>query len=254
MFRFNFTEGEYPMVSKFRSIAVLFLLVGFGLPASQIEAAMTGAVTHSSVFLRNLMFKSNSSEGEHSMISKFKIIAVLFVLVGLGLPFSKVQAKSSNSTVNTRFEANLDPCCGDPEPKAKGDAEHRTQTQKGAIKDERFRAKVDVPIPNTLGIDESNAQNADIRLILSRGGVDYAECTLVLAAIVQEFEDTGVVTEAEYRVDVRLKKGSVQSAKGSCNPALPEVQSDDTATATLVVNPADRTQDIDFLQGQFQLH
>lgn len=90
---------------------------------------------------------------------------------------------------------------------------------------------------------------------------DYAECLLVLVEIETEDEDGEVETEAVYKVDVRLKlkKGVLvlEQKKGTCvilatgSEGVPDVQADDTATATLVVDPNDRTLDKDFLQETF---
>lgn len=173
-------------------------------------------------------------------------------------------AKSNSKTINTEFEAELEPCCGEPEPDAKGEAKHKTQTKNGAVKKDEFEGKVKVPVDpsSALGItDEAKAEAADIRLILSNSGEDYAECLLVLVEIETEDEDEEEETEAVYKVDVRLrnKKGSLvlEKKKGTCLiletglEGVPNAQAEDVATATLVVNPNDRTQDIDFLQGTF---
>jgi hypothetical protein len=189
------------------------------------------------------------------MKSKMATTVALCVFFSIFALAGSIDAKSGNSASKTRFEADLDPCCANVEPEAKGDAEFRLKTQKGAIKEKRFRAKIEIPIPNTLNIDESNAASADIRLILTRAGVDYAECSFVFTEIEQEFEDGVLENVAEYKIDIRQKKnGSVRSQKGTCNPELPDVLEDDIATVMLVVNPADRTQDIDLLQGTFDPH
>lgn len=154
----------------------------------------------------------------------------------------------SNSSADTRLEADLEPCCNTPEPKAEGDAERRTQTKNNAIKDDRFKVEVELPIPNTLGIDVGTARTADIRLILTRGTTDYAECRLVFDEIQQD-KTTGQI-EAEYKLDLRANK----TGKGSCDGGLPAVQAGDVSTATLVANPADRTLDVDLLQGTFEVH
>jgi hypothetical protein len=137
-----------------------------------------------------------------------------------------------------QLHTDLDPCCGVPEPQATGEAQRRITS-----KENRFQAEVEIPMPNGLGITVGNAKTADVRLILSRGGTDYTECRLVFDDIQQ---DTTGQLDAEYKLDLRNKK-----SRGSCTAGLPDIQTGDVATATLVINPADRTQDIDLLQGTF---
>lgn len=168
-----------------------------------------------------------------------------------------------------------------PEPHAEGDAEHMKKIRNGVVKKDEFKGEVKIPIDSNsqLGIiDEAAAKVADIRLILSHeDGTDFAECRLAFDEIeMEDEEDEDGEDEAEYKLNVRIKKGAVQAKRGVCDVDLtnvdtttgnaiidsgvPDVQADDVATATLVdptetdKNPADRTQDIDFLQDTFELH
>jgi hypothetical protein len=176
----------------------------------------------------------------------------LFVLAGV------VEAKSgkkgngdksgkSNDKVKIELEAELEPPNGSPEPGVEGDSERKIKTKNGASKENRFKAEVEIPIPNALLIDESNAAAADIRLLLSRAGVGYAECQLVF----DEIENDDGELEAEYKLDLKIKKGKLKS-KGSCDVGLPDVAAGDLATAVLVANPLDRTQDVILLQGAYE--
>jgi hypothetical protein len=108
-------------------------------------------------------------------------------------------------------------------------------------------------------VDEASAGNADIRLILSRHGTDFAECFLQF----DEFDDEDEGIQAVFKIHVRMEKGAVKVTKGVCDVDLgiagiqsgvPDAQDGDLATATLVRNSADRTQDIDFLQDAFEQH
>jgi hypothetical protein len=160
-----------------------------------------------------------------------------------------VEAKNGgNGKTSVRWQADLDPCCATPEPNANGEVDRRIDSQKGAVKDNRFTAEVYIPLPNVLGIDASNARSKDIRLILSRANTDYAECRLVFDDI--STDPTTGQTEVEYKLDLRVKKKPLK-ARGSCDGGLPTIENNDVVTAVLVVNPADRTQDIDLLQGIF---
>ena len=185
------------------------------------------------------------------------LLPFVFIPGGIG--------RAAGQASNSKLEAELQVCCGAREPDAEGNADHRKQIHKGRINQERFKAKVKIPIPSPeLGIsDASDAQNADIRMILSRNGTEVAECLLVLTETEEEFEDGHL--EGVYKVDVgrQLKKRGyvLHEVHGSCNtdpgtiggdPGVPAVQINDGVTATRVVSPADRSRDIDFLDGIFE--
>jgi len=172
------------------------------------------------------------------------------------------KGKKSQSTL----KASLTPCCEDPvlEPEAEGRAKRTTQFKKGNVQKDTFTAEVTVPVPSTgLGIaDQAAAEAADIRLVLSRGGTDYAECLLEIDQGEND-EDEGE-SEATYQVDVQLqvkKSGPVlKEEQGTCDvdlgtdgvqPGVPDVQAGDVATAVVVVDPTDRTKDLPFVDGTF---
>jgi hypothetical protein len=201
------------------------------------------------------------------------------LVVGLALAVSAGAASAKNggsSSSGIDLKANLNPCCAAASENNAGSAEYIKQTNKGATKQERFRTQAKVELPSAaLGIvDAATAQAADVRVILTRTGTDYAECTLDFDVIAQEIEmehgQTVLASEAEFAIDIRnqLKKGQlvVRVGKGTCDVDLatpgvqagvPVVQSGDTATVTLVdpseasLAPASRTLDKDFLQGTF---
>jgi hypothetical protein len=197
-------------------------------------------------------------------------------VLGLALFFAQAGVASAGATVNTRFKTDLDACCAAPSEDNDGDAEYRKQEKNSVTRDERFGARAKIELPSAaLGIaDAAAAAAADIRIILTRSAVDYAECSLPLWEIEQDFEiENGshvLKEEAEFRVSVRntLKKGSpiLQELVGACDIDLatpgvqggvPAVQAGDTATVVLVdpseasSPPASRTLDKDFLQGTF---
>jgi len=173
-------------------------------------------------------------------------------------------AKKSSSTVKVKVEADLHPCGAvllatspcvtggtPPEPGAEGEAKHEKETKGGVVKKDEFKGTVKIPFPSpALGIiDETAAEGADIRLILSRLGVDFAECRLVFDEIEAEDDDDDVAVMAEYKVDVRIKRGAVQAKKGECTTmagvsVVPDAQAGDVVTAT--------TLGVDFLQGTFE--
>jgi hypothetical protein len=214
--------------------------------------------TRIGIFFAEKMRKArhgNQSQGRKSMQSK-AILMGLFAMVFLSfaLPGSAEAKKGSKGghgggSEKVKLEAELEPCCNTPEPGAEGESERRSKTKDGVSKEERFKAEVEIPFPNALGIDQSNAQSADIRLILSRAGTNYAECLLVF----DEIENDDGEVEVEYKLDLKIKEDGKQKSRGSCDVGMPDVVDGDLATAVLVVNPLDRTQDIALLEGTFEL-
>jgi hypothetical protein len=179
----------------------------------------------------------------------FAMVFLSFALAGSAEAKRGGKGGHGNGSEKVKLEAELEPCCNTPEAGAEGESERRSKTKDGVSKEERFKAEVEIPLPNALGIDQSNAQSADIRLILSRAGTNYAECLLVF----DEIEDDNGEIEVEYKLDLRVKKDGTQKSKGSCDVGLPDVADGDLATAVLVVNPLDRSQDIFLLEGAYEL-
>ncbi len=177
---------------------------------------------------------------------------------------------SSGSKVKIDVRAELEPADGSPEDDAKGKMRHQKEIRKGILKKDEFKGNVRMRAhpASALGIvDEASAENADIRLILSSNGTDFSECFLQFDEFDDddddEDEDEDEEIQAVFKIHVRMKKGAVKVTKGACDVDLgtagiqsgvPDVQDGDLATATLVRNPADRTQDIDFLEGTFEQH
>jgi hypothetical protein len=177
------------------------------------------------------------------------LFAVAFLSFALaGSAEAKKGSGNGGGNQKVELEAEFEPVASSPEPDVEGDSERKTKTKDGVLKEDRFKAEVEIPIPNALGIDESNAQSADIRLILSRGGTNYAECQLVF----DEVEDDDGL-EAEYKLDLRIKKNGKQKARGSCDVGLPDVQDGDLGTAVLVADPSNRSLDIALLEGTYEL-
>jgi len=198
------------------------------------------------------------------------LITTICLAVSVFLSAGVSHAKKGGSKVKVEVEADLQPCgavapatspCAPagipPESDAEGQAKHKKETHKGVVKKDEFKGTVKIPFPSSaLGIiDETAAEGADIRLILSRAGFDFAECFLEFDEIEEEDDEV----QAEYKVDVRIKKGAVQAKKGVCDVDLstagiqsgvPDAQADDVATARLVAGGTPT----DFLQGTFELH
>lgn len=174
------------------------------------------------------------------------VVTTLCVAVSVFM-FDGVSHANGGSQVKLKVRAELEPFDTSPEPDAEGKARHNKKVnKKGVLKKDEFIATVEIPIDpaSALGIvDRASAENADIRLILSRDGAPFAECLL-------EFREFDGDDEAKFKVDVRIKKGALREKKGACNvstgPGVPDAQAGDVATA--------RTGGIDFLQGTFERH
>jgi hypothetical protein len=209
------------------------------------------------------------------LVTTICLAASVFLSTGVS------HAKKGGSKIKVKVEADLQPCgavapatspCDPagtpPEPDAEGTARHEKESKSGVVKKDEFKGKVKIPVDpsSQLGIiDEAAAEGADIRMILSRDDgtglfTDFAECLLALdeVEIEEEDDDDGDGVQAKYKVDVRIKKGAVQAKKGVCDidllaagiqSGIPDAKAGDMVTATLVANPADRTLDVDFLQG-----
>jgi len=169
---------------------------------------------------------------------------------------------AGTTTTQTLNVADFTPCCGDPEPNGTGTAKANSLVKTGTGRADTFSAEVTIPIPSS-GLGITNASTADIRLVLSRGGQDYAECFLVLenndndndannndegsatfvvSIVKATFMSLIVFKQIAGRCDVDLSTGGIQ-------PGVPAVQAGDLATASSVVNSV-RTP---FLQGAFVL-
>lgn len=158
-----------------------------------------------------------------------------------GSPVSKLK-------VNVRAE--LEPFNGSPEPDADGKVSHhkeaRTKDGVTKIKKDEFKGlvKIQVEPASALGIvNEDAAENADIRVVLSRNNIPYAECRLeFVEADDDDDDDEGV--QVHYKIHVRIKKGAVLDKKGTCGGIVPDARADDVATAT--------ANGVAFLDGIFE--
>jgi hypothetical protein len=214
-------------------------------------------------------------------------VAVSIVMLA-GVSYA-ARRSASSTRIKIEVEAELQPCgaigpatspCDPagtpPEPNAEGEAERKKEGRNGIVKKDEFKGKVKIPVDalSPLGImDEVTAEGANVRMILSRDDgtglfTDFAECLLEFDEIEMDGEDDddddeeGSGTYAEYKVDVQIKRGAVQAKKGTCDvnlltpgtqPGIPDAKAGDMVTTTLV-DPADRTMDVDFLQGTFISH
>lgn len=199
------------------------------------------------------------------------VIAALVPMVSI-LSLPSVSAADSGSDLR----AELVPCCNNPEPNADGDAERKTQTKSGTLKSDAFKADVEFPVPST-GLGITDPTTADVRLVLSRGGQDYAECFLARdddsnnlksaqsSGSDNDGNDDGDGDEVEFKVSIQLKvkKGTpvLTQKEGQCDvdlvtagiqPGVPDVQAGDVATTS--VFDSTTTTRTPFLQGTFAQH
>lgn len=189
------------------------------------------------------------------------LITTLCVAVSMFMFADVSHANGSGpvSKVKVHVRAELEPFNGSPEPDADGDVRHhkeaRTKDGVTKIKKDEFKGLVKIQIDpaSLLGIvNEDAAENADVRVVLSRNGIPYAECLLEFVEAdddddEDEDEDEGV--QAHYRIHVRIKKGAVKEKTGMCiladsSHAVPDALAGDVATAT--------ANGVAFLQGAFE--
>ena len=193
--------------------------------------------------------------------STLAVAAALSLIASILVTPSVTWAKRGGSQSDqTKLVAELAPCCGNPEPHAEGKAARKTHSKDGSAAQDRFAARVEIPIPST-GLGITDPTTADIRLVLSRAGTDYAECFLVLDDNEDESgDDDAGGTSAEFVVKVGSKASStgpvVKQIKGQCDidlatadvqPGVPDVQAGDVATVRVV----NGSSSVDFLQGTF---
>jgi len=135
-------------------------------------------------------------------------------------------------------------------PKLKGEAEFEQEfgSDGTTIKEAEIKAKVQIPIPNPLGIDATNAGTASVVLELSNTdpNAPYATCTLAFKKV--SGKSNGNKATYELKVQTKLKGATHISKKkqiGSCTLDAIDlnVQAGDTAIVT--------ANGVDVLSGVF---
>lgn len=183
----------------------------------------------------------------------------VFMVAGIG----HANGSHSVSKVKINVRAELEPFDTSPVTDAEGMARHHKEIRKGVVKKDELKGMVKILVPaSALGItNEETAEHADIRLILSRNGADYAECLLEFDEIEAEDDDDDEEVQAHFRVHVRTKHGVPRAKKGTCDVDLttaaidlgvPDVQAGDLGTVALITDPNNRSLDVDFLDGIFE--
>ena len=190
------------------------------------------------------------------MFRKPFFLTLLFSLVLLVIvPPSFAKSKNKGKSSQFKTMARLTTCCGDPAPSVKGHVDYMVKTKKGRVNHIDLKTVVEL----TPNIAAALPPGPDLRLILSAGEVEYAECLLVPEGEDDEGEDDD--DEVAFKLDLREKKGRFDEKKGSCDVDLsasgvqhdiPVIKTGDVAIVTFVRDPLDRTRDIDFLMGVFE--
>ncbi len=132
---------------------------------------------------------------------------------------------------------------------ATGRIKRKADLKRGVIKKDSLSARVHIPLPSLVPAipDAASALLADVRLVFSREGVAYAECTMK-QAVDTETEDTNgdtvleTISTAVYKLNVELlpnKHKTLRARKGTCDVDLvtadvqlgvPAVQAGDTVS------------------------
>src|SRR5258706_327390 len=180
------------------------------------------------------------------MNAVFARCATVVALVACGLVAWNVGAVYAvvGAVTQTLNVAALEPCCGNPVPGATGTAQSNVLVKTGSAEADIFSASVTLP-QQSLGAQNNPSPSADIRLVLSRGGVNYAECFLVPV-----FHDSNGDSENQTFVVNIVKvvlnsgtifkqlagRGDVDLGTDGTQPGVPALQTGDVATAVNVVN------------------
>ena len=179
-------------------------------------------------------------------------VVAVFSLVAFGLPVAPVGVAHAAGVTQTLNVAVLTPCCGNPQPSASGVAQSNSLSKTGVGQADIFSASITIPGSSSAASHSS----ADIHVVLSRQGQDYAECLLVpvhhhsspqsgsatfQVAIVKVVVQSGTVfRQFAGWCDVDLSTGGIQAG-------VPAVQTGDVATAVSIVNSIPT----EFLSGIF---
>lgn len=104
---------------------------------------------------------------------------------------------------------------------ASGRVEYEVKKEGKKRREFRFRTWVKVPVPSTVPAAADNAQASalTLSLTLSRDGAAYAVCDLVFNHL-HKNPNSFRPPYAEYRIDIRNKKGGIVSKKGVCDTDL----------------------------------
>jgi hypothetical protein len=185
------------------------------------------------------------------------IVAAAIAVALAAAPFHPMAAGVAHAgeVTQTLNVAVLTPCCGSPEPNASGSAQATVLVKPDLLRIDSFSASVTIPHSGT-GV--ANTSTADIRLVLSRAGADYAECFLVLV----DDDDLSGTDDSQDTFLVNVVKAKVRGVTifrqfaGTCDVDLttpgvsagvPAVQAGDVVTASSVANAVSTP----FLQGTF---
>ena len=143
-------------------------------------------------------------------IVKSNALFGLSLLLSLVLAAQVTPAAASGSEVELEAElSNSCPTCT-AVPKLKGEAGYEKEfgSDGTTIREAEIEAQVQIPIPNTLGIDATNAGTAAITLELSKTdpNAPYATCTLALKKASSK--------QATYRFKVQTKLSGTTHVPG----------------------------------------
>lgn len=149
------------------------------------------------------------------MLSLFGNALLIVIITGV---VNDAIADCGENTEVTRLSTTLSPAEG-VDTQGKGRV-HWTSKEKGEKTRDRLQAKVVIPVPSTVPLvgTEQDAQQLQIRLVLSHEGAAYAQCFLNSLKVDEETEES---REARYHLHVEQKvhHGTIKSVihRGSCD-------------------------------------
>jgi hypothetical protein len=187
-----------------------------------------------------------------TFLGKVKTVWLLFFSLSVFFVVASYPIRASGSDLEVELEAELSNSCPTctPVSKLKGEAGYEKEFSADgiAVKEAEIEAKVQIPIPNNLGIDASNANGVLVVLELSKTdpNLPYATCTLAF----KKASGKSKGAKAMYALKVQTKLSGTTHVPGkkqigSCTLDAIDlnVQSGDTAMVT--------ANGIDVLSGIF---
>lgn len=102
---------------------------------------------------------------------------------------------------------------------ATGKLEYKYKADEKGRVEIRFEGNVKIPVPSTIPpiTDEAAASALGLVLTLTRDGAAFAQCDFAYDGLRTYKQNR---SRAEFKVDIKQKKGSLQTKKGSCDTDL----------------------------------
>ncbi len=135
--------------------------------------------------------------------------------------------ENSESPRATKYTLRLAGCCALEAAEASGRLDYRRSAEKSGRPNEKFDAKIQIPLPSTtLNLTTPEAAiAAQFRLVFAREGVNFATCALAVnpesvhSGDDQE-DDSDDSDKVQYRLRLEKRGTSYRTKRGSCDTDL----------------------------------